>query len=77
MQTRITIERGIEMPPPMRLAVRGQLAALRNALQSMKPGDSFMWNGKNTTAFRAAKQLDLRIGTRKVHSEGYRVWRMT
>lgn len=71
---KIQVESGIEMPPG-RMAVNGKLAALRNALAAMKPGDSFMWEC-NKAPFDAARQLNVKISTRKINGEGYRVWRV-
>lgn len=71
---KIQIESGIEMPPG-RMAVNGKLAALRNAMQAMKPGDSFMWEC-NKAPYDAARQLKLKISTRKINGEGWRVWRV-
>lgn len=61
--------------PAGRFAIDGKLAALRNALGAMKVGDSFLWES-NRVLFEAAKQLNMKITTRKVNGHGYRVWRV-
>ena len=73
MTTAIKVDSGIPMPK-RRFALGGNLTAVRGALEGMKVGDSFMW-GSNKCAFLAAKQLGVKITTRKVDGEGYRVWR--
>jgi len=57
------------------MAIDGKLAALRTALKAMKAGDSFVWEC-NKAPFDAARQLKMKITTRKVNGEGYRVWRV-
>lgn len=68
----ISVETGIPMP----IGRGGKLSAIRSALQAMKPGDSFIWED-HKAPYDAAKQLNIKITTRKVNGEGYRVWRVT
>ena len=75
MPTKIQIERGIEMPEG-RHALDGALADLRKALLKMKPGESFKWALHYKAPYDAAKQLKIKIATRKINGEGYRVWRV-
>jgi hypothetical protein len=71
---KIQIEGGIEMPAK-HLSVTGKSAELRKAMQTMKPGDSFMWDD-NVLPHRVAGQLGMKITTRKIDGEGYRVWQL-
>lgn len=76
-QFKIQVESRIEMPPG-RMAMTGKLAALRDAIAAMKPGDSFMWGDKDNKApYAAARQLKSKISIRKISGEGWRVWRVT
>lgn len=59
--------------PQGKQAVTGKLAELRQTLQSMKPGESFIYPD-NFLVFRAAQSIHKQITTRKIGVEGYRVW---
>lgn len=61
--------------PEGRFAVSGECAILRRLLLSMRVGESFDYN-TNKTVYLAAKQVKIRITTRKLNSGGYRVWKL-
>ncbi len=48
---------------------------LRQTLSAMQPGQSFLWP-ENKYVYLAARQVGVKIKTRKVDGCGYRVWRV-
>lgn len=70
----IPIESGIPIPKGYGW---GHSYRLRTVLIRMKIGDSFMWEVDNRHVYEIAKELGVRIKTRKLASGGWRVWRVS
>ena len=71
----IKVESGVPMPKG-KLSIEGKGCEIRNALKSMKIGDSFHHNGTDAKAiYHAALQIGVRIVTRKLTTGGYRIWK--
>lgn len=51
----------------------------RSTLEAMKPGQSVVYADdiQRTAIYRAAKEVNCRIVSRKLETGGWRVWRMT
>lgn len=64
----VKIESGI--PVPRKQPKRSPLDAI---FAAMRPGDSFVWKNANTPLMYA-KRMGIRITTRKLNGDGYRVW---
>ena len=70
----LTIDHHIPLPKG-HAATQGRQAELRDAYSRMVPGDSFLFPHAITHAYTAAKQVGVRITTRKLEKGGFRVWR--
>ena len=74
MAKSFTIDHGIKCPP------RGgfsEMQALREAIGSLKPDDSFVYDGNwKAHPYRAARQLGLKIVSRRDEKGGVRIWRV-
>ena len=78
MKPKLTIKIDKNQPLPKDKWVDdSMMGAYRKALCSMKQGDSFMVNDDRDykLAYRAAGQVLVKIKTRKVNGQGYRIWR--
>jgi hypothetical protein len=70
----IQIESGVELPAGHRWLTSKQ-EQLRQILQGMKVKESFIYPD-NHDPYRAAKDCGVKIATRKVDGQGFRVWRV-
>lgn len=70
---KLKIEKGIPIPDGGGTTRSG----IMQQLQSMKPGDSFMWPGKSRSNVHLyAKMANVKIITRATGGGKYRVWRL-
>ncbi len=70
----ISIERGHKMPEK-RFMEHGNQASLREAISKLKRNESFLWKD-NKMPHKAAEDLGMKIKTRKINGEGFRVWKI-
>lgn len=68
-----TIEDGIPIPMG-----RGQYSWLKETLIALRPNQSFIVasDAKRTSVLSRAKELKIKVTTRKINGEGYRIWRV-
>lgn len=69
----IKIECGIPAPTGRE---SGKQEVLRQAFRKMKSGDSFLWTCPRSV-YRTAQLMGIKVRTRKLNGEGYRVWRIS
>lgn len=72
---KLVIESHVPMPEG-RFHDNGLYATLRKTLKEMTDGQSFVWS-ENTMIYRAAQEAGVKVKTRKINGEGYRVWRVS
>lgn len=65
------IEDGVEIPP----SKRGQ-GLLKPHMERLAVGQSFETSYSNSAVHRAAKELDIRVETRRLSTGVMRVWRV-
>lgn len=74
MSGKIKIEKGIDVPD-CRWATEGEFFELREVLRKMKVGESFRWHNSQNV-YRAARQLNVKVISRKLNGSGYRIWKV-
>lgn len=52
-----------------------KLSQTSREMMKMLPGDSFLWH-ENNAIYRQAEAAGIKITTRKINGQGYRVWRV-
>lgn len=72
---KIVIDKHVPLPKG-HASTQGRMAQLREVYGRMAPGHSFVYDHANVThAYLAAKQLGVKITSRKLEKGGFRVWR--
>lgn len=65
-------------PPARRFGIEGEIPTIRGILEKMQPNQPpIIWPRDSKSAYRAAAQLGIRIKTRKVNGQGFKIWRLS
>lgn len=66
---------GDVLPAPKHPQPESDLTLLRATIRALRPGQSFLWGKAQCHPYHAARQLGVKIVTRKISGAGFRIWR--
>lgn len=69
---KFTIETGVPIPKGYQY---GDQHLLRETMRAMNIGESFIFQNQSA-AINASKSVGIKITTRKISGEGFRIWRL-